>query len=115
MPENFLKISLASEIDSNDVSLVVGPNQELKLKKNNRKLEISNISDWTLAFTTYMKVILEKFPNRSHEWINYSDIIQDAARCQRSFTWLIYDRLFRYKASNNKRYEITSFGFVSPL
>ena len=102
LPENLLKMSLASENDGNDVSFVLGPNQELKLKKNNRKVEISNISDWTLAFTTYMKVVLEKFPHRSHELINYLDIIQDAARYQRSFTWLIYDRLFRYKASNNK-------------
>ena len=102
LPENLLKMSLASENDGNDVSFVLGPNQELKLKKNNRKVEISNISDWTLAFTTYMKVVLEKFPHRSHKLINYLDIIQDAARYQRSFTWLIYDRLFRYKASNNK-------------
>ena len=102
LPENLLRMSFMNESDGNDVSLVVGPNQELKLKKNNRKMEISNISDWTPAFTTYMKVILEKFPNRAHELINYLDIIQDAARYQKSFTWLIYDRLFRYKASNNK-------------
>ena len=95
-------MSLVSENDGNDVSFVVGPNQELKLKKNNRKMEISNISDWTSAFTKHMKVILEKFLYRSHELISYLDMIQDAARYQRSFMWLIYDRLFRYKASNNK-------------
>ena len=102
LPEILLKMSLSSENDSNDVSLVVGPDQELKLKKSNRKVEISNVSGWTLGFTTHMKVILEIFPHRSHKLINYLDIIQDAARYQRSFTWLIYDRLFRYKANNNK-------------
>ena len=29
--------------------MVVGPNQQLKLKENNRKVEISNVSDWTFA------------------------------------------------------------------
>ena len=102
LPENLMRLSFDNKLENGDISLVMGPNQELKVKKTNHAVEISKISDWTIAFTTYMRVYLNKFPGKASELINYLDIIQDAARHQKSFAWLIYDRLFRYKASNNK-------------
>ena len=46
-----------------------------------------------------MRVYLNKVPVKANEQIDYSDVVEDAARHRKLFAWLIYDRLFRYKAN----------------
>ena len=85
LTENPQGMPLTSKDDSNNVSLVGFPTQELKITTNIRKLKIYYILDRKLAFITYMTAVSEKFQHQSHELINYLGTIQDAARYQRSF------------------------------
>ena len=102
LPQNLQRLST---FENENVSLMVGPNSELKLAmtpSNSRLKQIDNIEDWTTAFTMFMKVFVKKFPNKASEFIEYLDIIRYAAKYHRSYGWLIYDYKFRHKAANDK-------------
>ena len=63
---------------------------------------ITNIEEWTSAFTAYMSVILSKHPSRAVELLEYLSLIRYTAKYHRGLGWCIYDVKFRQKAAANK-------------
>ena len=49
-----------------------------------------------------MSVLIQKFPTRSKEMLQYVNVIRYAARVHKWLGWAIYDFKFRQKASVNK-------------
>eukprot|EP00794_Sanderia_malayensis_P017084 gene17084-biopygen14382 len=80
LPENLYQLDNSSP-DYNNVSLSMGPNSELRLTKRSSVKRIENISEWTSAFLAYVKLVVDKFPARARELLEYIDII-------RALTWL---------------------------
>ena len=52
---------------------------------------LTNIEEWTTAFNTYMIIIVQKFPNRASELLQYMAIICHAEKAHGSIGWCIYD------------------------
>ena len=63
---------------------------------------ITNIEEWTSAFTAYMSVIISKHPNRAAELLEYLSLIRYAAKYLRGLGWCVYDVKFRQKAAAHK-------------
>ena len=63
---------------------------------------ITNIEEWTSAFTAYMSVIISKHPSRAAELLEYLSLIRYAAKYHRGLGWCVYDVKFRQKAAANK-------------
>ncbi len=83
--------------------LAVGSDSTLRVQKGfSPKKKINNIESWTTAFTTYMRVILDKFPARARELVAYLELIRYAASNHQPMGWLLYDEKFRLKAANDK-------------
>ena len=60
---------------------------------------ITNIEEWTSAFTASMSVIISKHPSRAAELLEYLSLIQYAAKYHRGLGWCVYDVKFRQKAA----------------
>lgn len=67
-------------------------------KKNSGQSKITDIEQWTTAFTTYMSVFTHKYPLRAQELLQYLSLIRYAARVHKGMGWAIYDHKFRQKA-----------------
>ena len=63
---------------------------------------ITNIDEWTSAFTSYMSVIISKHPTRAAELLEYLSLIRYGAKYHRGLGWCVYDVKFRQKAAANK-------------
>ena len=100
LPENLQKIT--SDVGDDPLAITIDGNSQLKLIKQSTKKKIETIDDWTNAFTVYMKVVIDKYPARSRELLEYLDLIRYAARYHHSLGWFIYDNKFRYKAANDR-------------
>ena len=75
-------------------------NSEIKVKPANQSTTtVTDIEQWTTAFTTYMSVFTHVFPNRAQELLQYMSIIRNAAHCHKGVGWCIYDVKFRRKAA----------------
>lgn len=97
LPKN---LSLHDENDNLTLSL---DNSVIKVsKKSGASTSITDIEQWTTAFTTYLSVFSDKFPLRSQELLQYLSLIRYAARVHKGLGWVIYDYKFRQKASKNK-------------
>eukprot|EP00794_Sanderia_malayensis_P004937 gene4937-biopygen4007 len=75
LPENLYQLDNSSP-DYNNVSLSMGPNSEIRLTKRSSVKRIENISEWTSAFLAYVKLVVDKFPARARELLEYMDIIR---------------------------------------
>lgn len=71
-------------------------------KKAHSSTSITDIEQWTTAFSTYMSIFIRKFPLRSQEFLQYMSIIRYAAQSHKGLGWCIYDFKFRQKASLDK-------------
>ena len=77
-------------------------NSIIKVKKANQPTQkITDIEQWTTAFTIYMGVLTSKFPTRSQELLQYMSLIRYASQTHRGLGWCIYDHKFRRKAAVN--------------
>ena len=63
---------------------------------------ITNIEEWTSAFTAYMNVIISKHPSRAAELLEYLSLIRYASKYHRGLGWCVYAVKFRQKAAANK-------------
>lgn len=63
---------------------------------------ITDIGEWTSAFTAYMSVIINKYPPRAAELLEYMSLIRYAAKYHKGLGWCVYDIKFRHKAAANK-------------
>ena len=71
-------------------------------KKTKASTSITDIEQWTNAFTTYLSDFTDKFPLRSQGLLQYLSLIRYAARVHKGLGWVIYDYKFRQQASKNK-------------
>ena len=90
-----------STADEDSVVLTL-ENSIIKAKKANQQTQkITNIEQWTTAFTVYMGILTSKFPSRSQELLQYMSLIRYASQTHRGLGWCIYDHKFRRKAALN--------------
>ncbi len=61
---------------------------------------LTNIEEWTTAFNTYVLIVVQKFPNRATELLQYMETIRYAAKTHGGLGWCIYDHKFRHKAAS---------------
>ncbi|XP_068679868.1 uncharacterized protein [Montipora foliosa] len=87
-----------------DEPLVLSIENSVVTVTKNRKASstITDVEQWTTAFTIYLRVLTHKFPHRSQELLHYLSLIRYAARVHAGLGWAIYDYKFRQKASLNK-------------
>ena len=99
LPKN---LSLHDEEDNLVLSLENSVVKVSKKSKQTASTPITDIEQWTTAFTSYMSVLIDKLPTRSQELLQYVSLIRYAARVHKGLGWAIYDFKFRQKASVNK-------------
>ena len=72
-------------LDDEDDNLVLSlENSVVKVSKKSKPTTSSSITDielWTTAFTSYMSVLIDKFPSRSQVLLQYISLIRYAAPC----------------------------------
>ena len=71
-------------------------------KKKKLASTITEIEQWTTAFTSYMSVFTSKYPLRAQEFLQYLSLVRYAARVHKGLGWAIYDHKFRQKAAIDK-------------
>ena len=87
---------------SQDESLTLTlENSVIKINKA-KATSITDITEWTTAFTAYMGVLISKFPHRASELLEYLSLTRYAARYHRGLGWCVYDIKVRQKAATNK-------------
>jgi len=92
-----------SAVDEKDNMVLTLDNSIVRVsKKAQTTISITEIEEWTTAFTTYMSVFTHKFPQRPQELLQYLSLIRYAARVHKGLGWAIYDYKFRQKAGQNK-------------
>ena len=77
-------------------------NSVIKLSHAKKTTSITNIEEWTSAFSAYMSVIISKSPDRASELLEYMSLIRYAAKYHMGLGWCVYDIKCRQKAANNK-------------
>ena len=97
LPKNFNSLQL---LHDEPLTLTV-ENSVIRINKA-KASSITNIEEWTSAFTAYMSVIISKHPNRAAELLEYLSLTRYAAKYHRGLGWCIYDVKFRQKAAANK-------------
>ena len=100
-----------SKLLSKNMSLDNQPQEDIILTLDNSVIKarkasqsttkITNIEQWTTAFTTYMSVVTHMYPTRAQELLQYMSMIRHAAQTHPGLGWSIYDHKFRSKAAHN--------------
>ena len=90
-----------SMFDKDDNLTLTLENSAIKVTKKMKSSpsQVTEIEQWTTAFTTYMSVFTHKYPLRAQELLQYLSLIIYAARVHKGLGWAIYDQKFRQKAS----------------
>lgn len=77
-------------------------NSVIKLSHAKKTTSITDVEEWTSAFSAYMSVIISKSPDRASELLEYMSLVRYAAKYHTGLGWCVYDIKFRQKAANNK-------------
>jgi len=88
--------------DEDQLSLTLENSTVKVSKKKTNSARITDIEQWTTAFTSYMSVFTHKYPLRAQELLQYLGLIRYAARVHKGLGWAIYDHKFRQKAGLDK-------------
>lgn len=88
--------------DDDHLSLTLENSTVKVSKKKSTSSRITDIEQWTTAFTSYMSVFTCKYPLRAQEFLQYLSMIRYAARIHKGLGWAIYDHKFRQKAGLDK-------------
>ena len=88
LPKN---LSLHDEEDNLVLSLENSVVKVSKKSKQTASTPITDIEQWTTAFTSYMSVLIDKLPTRSQELLQYVSLIRYAACGHKGLGWAIYD------------------------
>ena len=97
LPKNF---NVLNPSQDEPLTLTI-ENSVIKVNKA-KTTSITDISEWTTAFSAYMGVLISKFPHRASELLEYMSLIRYAARYHKGLGWCVYDIKFRQKAAINK-------------
>jgi hypothetical protein len=86
LPQNLNKLNVGS--DSSDVGFTIS---SMGISLTPRKPQVlTNIEEWTTAFNTYMLIIVQKFPNRASELLQYMETIHHAAKTHSGLGWCMH-------------------------
>ena len=97
LPKN---ISISNQ--SEDTIVLTLENSVIKAKKACQPTaRITDIEQWTTAFSTYMSVMTYQYPTRAQELLQHMSLIRHAAHTHRGLGWCVYDHKFRSKAALN--------------
>ncbi|CAB3993578.1 gag [Paramuricea clavata] len=99
--EKLLPREFPSTTDDDSVVLTLENSIITAKKANQQTQKITNIEQWTTAFTVYMGILTSKFPSQIQELLQYMSLIRYASQTHRGFGWCIYDHKFRRKAALN--------------
>ena len=97
LPKNFNSLQLLR-----DEPLTLTLENSVFRANKAKATSITNIEEWTSAFTAYMSVVISKHPSRAAELLEYLSLIRYAAKYHRGLGWCVYDVKFRKKAAANK-------------
>lgn len=97
LPKNLLEFNVDDNLVLTLDNSVVRVSEKVKTSTS-----ITEIEQWTTAFTTYMSVFTQTFPQRSQELLQYLSLIRYAASVHRGLGWAICDYKFHQKAGQNK-------------
>ena len=97
LPKNFNSLQLLRD---EPLTLTL-ENSVIRVKKATAT-SITNIEEWTSAFTAYMSVVISKHPSRAAELLEYLSLVRYAAKYHRGLGWCVYDVKFRKKAAAKK-------------
>lgn len=97
LPKNF---NTLNPLHDEPLTLTV-ENSVIKVNKA-KVTSLTDIAEWTMAFTAYMGVLISKFPHRAPEFLEYMSLIRYAAKYHKGLGWCVYDVKFRQKAAANK-------------
>ena len=87
---------------SEEPIILTHENSVIKAKKAMQPTSrITNIEQWTTAFTIYTSVMTHQFSDRSQELLSDMSLIRHAAQTHRGLGWCVYDHKFRCKAALN--------------
>ncbi len=85
-----------------DEPIILTLEKVIKAKKASQPTDrITDIEQWTTAYTLFMSVMTHQFPGRAQELLQYMSLIRHAAQTHRGLGWCIYDHKFRCKAAFN--------------
>ena len=75
--------NMSTNNQSEDAIILTLENSAIKAKKaSNPTARITDIEQWTTAFTVYMSVLTHQYPNRAQELLQYMSLIRHAAATQ---------------------------------
>ena len=103
-------MELSRLLPKNYNSLTASHEEPLTLTLDNSVIKVTkpkgssltDIGEWTTAFSAYMGVVITKCPSRAAELLEYMSLIRYAAKYHRGLGWCVYDIKFRQKAAVNK-------------
>ena len=99
LPKNSNKLNVGSDSSDNVGFTIFSAGISLTPRKPQ---VLTNIEEWTTAFNTYMIIIVQKFPNRASELLQYMEIICHAAKAHDGLGCCIHDHKFRHKAAASR-------------
>ena len=80
--------NMSTNNHSDEPMILTLENSVIKVKKASQPTSrITDIEQWTTAFTVYMSVMSHKFPGRGQELINYLSLVRHAAQTRRGLGW----------------------------
>ena len=99
LPKSLNKLNVGSD-SSDNVGFIIST---AGISLTPRKPQVlTNIEEWTTAFNTYMIIIVQKFPNRASQLLQYMEITRHEAKAHGGLGWCIYDHKFRHKAAASR-------------
>ncbi|KAK3753047.1 hypothetical protein QZH41_010019 [Actinostola sp. cb2023] len=99
LPKN---LSLYNVNDDENLTLSLDNSVIKVVKRRATTAAITEIEQWTTAFTVYMSVFTVKYPLRAQELLQYVTLVRYAARVHTGMGWAIYDHKFRQKSGLDK-------------
>ena len=97
LPKNLNKSNVGSDYPDNVGFTISSAGISLTPRKPQ---VLTNIEEWTTAFNTYLLIVVQKFPNRATELLQYMETICYAAKTHGGLGWCIYNHKFRHKAAS---------------
>ncbi|KAL8221296.1 UNVERIFIED_CONTAM: hypothetical protein K2H54_064274 [Gekko kuhli] len=70
-----------------------------ELEKIRHKQVDKNFDNWLSAYTIYMGVVFQAYPDQGSVLVKYQDVIHHAYKEYNGATWLCYDELFQARAA----------------
>jgi hypothetical protein len=95
LSDEYICLGLLLTPNQSDEFAVSVSQNALQVKQINKNKGIFSIDQWSQAFSIFMSVYLEKFPNQVQQLLKYSFTIREMAKTFQGYAWRSYDENFR--------------------